>query len=73
MTDILVKNNRTGKLFIVEVKSGGEFVSTSQAAKDSAIPVGGTAANPTVFYGRAAGNLAGTPTGAIPTYVAHVP
>jgi hypothetical protein len=75
VTDILVQNNRTGKLFMVDVKSGGAVISTSQAAKDNLIALGGTAANPTVFFGRQAAlaGLQNQPTGSIPTFVARVP
>ena len=72
-TDFLVLNQRTNKMFIVEVKSGGGYVKPSQAAKDALIANGGTAGKPTVFFGKQAAKLANTNTGPIPTFVAHVP
>lgn len=71
-TDFLVRNKRTGELFLVEVKSGKATRSLRQLRKDAVI------ADPdvnTTFFGRRAraiGFPRGTPTGPLKTYEAHV-
>ena len=64
----MVRGKKTGKLRIIEVKTGGATRSADQLAKDSLIasPTSGT-----TFSGgraRAAGFSNGTPTGGIRTH-----
>lgn len=68
VTDFLVRGKNTGKLRIIEVKTGGATRNSSQLAKDSLIA---DPASATAFSGRrarAAGFPNGTPTGGIKTY-----
>jgi len=68
VTDFLVRGKTTGKLRIIEVKTGGATRSSSQFAKDSLIADPSSA---TTFSGRrarASGLTNGTPTGGIQTY-----
>ena len=68
VTDFLIRGKNTGKLRIIEVKTGGGTRNSSQVAKDSLIA---DPASATTFSGRrarAAGYPNGTPIGGIKTY-----
>ena len=65
VTDFLVTNKKTGKKYIIEVKTGNATRDKTQLAKDKMI------ADPnanTTFFGRRSGDLKGQPTGGIRTF-----